>query len=73
MTVVIPERIRERFLNEILGMYAGGEISAGRAAEMLGISRAAFYQLLAEKKIPLPEKLNQNILKELGKMESRKD
>jgi hypothetical protein len=36
MTVAIPERIREKFLNEILEMYAEGEISAGKAAEMLG-------------------------------------
>jgi predicted DNA-binding transcriptional regulator AlpA len=39
---------------------------------MLGISRAALYQLLAEKKIPLPGKLNESILKELKKMENRK-
>jgi predicted HTH domain antitoxin len=68
MTVAIPERIREKFLNEILEMYAEGEISAGKAAEMLGIPRAAFYQLLSEKKVPLPEKLNQSILKELKKL-----
>jgi predicted HTH domain antitoxin len=68
MTVAIPERIREKFLNEILQMYADGEVSAGKAAEMLGIPRAAFYQLLSEKKVPLPEKLNQSILKELKKL-----
>jgi len=73
MTVTIPERIKEKFLNEILEMYAEGEISAGKAAEMLGIPRAAFYQLLAEKRIPLPEKLNQSILKELKKLETKKD
>jgi len=72
MTVAIPERIREKFLNEILEMYAEGEISAGKAAEMLGIPRAAFYQLLAEKRIPLPEKLNQSIMKELKKLETKK-
>jgi len=73
MTVAIPERIKEKFLNEILKMYAEGEISAGKAAEMLGIPRAAFYQLLAERRIPLPEKLNQSILKELKKLETKKD
>lgn len=73
MTVAIPERIKEKFLNEILEMYAEGEISAGKAAEMLGIPRAAFYQLLAEKRVPLPEKLNQSILKELKKLETKKD
>ena len=62
--VAIPERIKEKFLNEILEMYTGGEISAGKTSKMLGISHAAFYQLLAEKRIPLPEKLNQSILKE---------
>jgi len=72
MAVAIPERIKEKLLNEILEMYAEGEVSAGRAAEMLGISRAALYKLLAEKKIPLPGKLNESILKELKKMENRK-
>jgi len=42
MAVAIPERIKEKILNEILEMYAEGEISAGKAAEMLGIPRAAF-------------------------------
>ena len=73
MAVAIPKRIKERFLNEILEMYSMGEISAGKAAEMLGIPRAAFYQLLAEKRVPLPEKLNQSILKELKKIEAEKD
>ena len=73
MTVAIPERIKERFLNEILEMYTNGEISAGKAAEMLGIPRAAFYQLLSEKRVPLPEKLNQSILKELKKIRTSKD
>jgi predicted HTH domain antitoxin len=54
-------------------MCAEGEISAGKATEMLGIPRAAFYQLLAERKIPLPEKLNQSILKELKKLKTKKD
>lgn len=66
--VSIPERIRERFLNDILEMYAEGEVSAGRAAEMLGIPRATFYELLAEKKIRLPHKLNQSILRELREL-----
>jgi predicted HTH domain antitoxin len=73
MTVAIPERIREKFLNEILEMYAEGEISAGKAAEMLGIPRVAFYQLLSEKRVSLPEKLNQSILKELKKLKTKKD
>ena len=73
MTVAIPERIRERFLNEILEMYTKSEISSGKAAEMLGIPRAAFYQLLAEKRVPLPEKLNQSILKELKRIGTSKD
>ena len=72
MTVAIPERIKEKFLSEILDMYVEGEISAGKAAEMLGIPRAAFYQLLAEKRVPLPEKLNRSILRELKKLGVRK-
>ena len=61
----IPKRIREKFLDEILDMYASGEISAGKASEMLGIPRAAFYQLLAEKRTPLPMKLEESIQREL--------
>lgn len=72
MTVAIPERIKEKFLKELLEMYADGEISAGKAAEMLGIPRAAFYQLLAERKVPLPEKLNHSVLKELKKLKTKK-
>jgi len=72
MTVAVPERIKERFLNEILEMYAKGEVSAGKAAEMLGIPRAAFCELLAEKGIPLPEKLNRSVLKELKNLETKK-
>jgi predicted HTH domain antitoxin len=72
MTVAIPERIREKFLIEILEMYAKGELSAGKAAEMLGIPRAVFYQLLSEKSVPLPEKLNQSIMKELKKLKTKR-
>lgn len=61
----IPKRIRERFMSEILDMYRSGEISAGKASEMLGIPRAAFYQLLAEKEILLPKKLEESIQREL--------
>lgn len=65
VTTMIPDRIREKFLNEILEMYSKGELSAGRAAEMLGIPRAEFYKLLAETKTTLPKKLNESIRKEL--------
>jgi len=61
----IPRRIREKFVDEILDMYSSGEISAGKASEMLGIPRAAFYQLLAEKRTLLPKKLEESIKKEL--------
>jgi len=61
----IPKRIRRKFVDEILDMYGSGEISAGKASEMLGIPRAAFYQLLAEKRTPLPKKLEESIKKEL--------
>lgn len=66
MTISIPEKIKEKFLEDILTLYSSGELSAGRAAEMLGISRAEFYEILNQRKIPLPEKLNQSILKELS-------
>jgi len=65
MSISIPKKIRERFLDEILSLYSKGELSAGRAAEMLGISRAEFYEILSERKISLPTKLNESILREL--------
>jgi predicted HTH domain antitoxin len=68
MTATIPERIREKFLEEVLDLYSKGELSAGRAAEMLGISRAEFYEVLNQRKIPMPKKLNESILKELKKL-----
>jgi predicted HTH domain antitoxin len=49
---MIPRRIRERFLQEILEMYSSGELSAARAAQMLDIPKAAFYELLAERNAP---------------------
>jgi len=55
MTVAIPERIKEEFLKEILEMYSEGEVSAGKAAEMLGIPRAAFYQLLERRGYRCPK------------------
>jgi predicted HTH domain antitoxin len=61
----IPECIREKFVDEVLDMYSSGEISAGKASEMLGIPRAAFYQLLSEKRTPLPKKLEESIKQEL--------
>ncbi len=70
--IAIPERIKQKFLDEILEMYRQGEISAGKAAEMLGVPRAAFYELLAERNILLPEKLNQSILNELRTLRTRK-
>lgn len=65
VSVMIPEKIREKFLREILDMYAKGELSTSRASQMLGIPRAAFYSLLAETNTPLPEKLNESIRGEL--------
>jgi len=68
MTITVPEKIRGRFLEEVLSLYSKGELSAGRASEMLGISRAEFYEMLSQRRIPLPEKLNESILKELSKL-----
>jgi len=68
MTISVPEKIREKFLDEVLSLYSKGEISAGRASEMLGISRAEFCGVLSQRKTPLPEKLNESILKELSKL-----
>ena len=66
--IMIPERIREKFLKEILDMYAEGELSASRASQMLGIPRAAFYSLLAETNTPLPNKLNESIKREIEEL-----
>lgn len=66
MTVSVPEKIKEKFLEEVLSLYSRGELSAGRAAEMLGIPRAELYEMLNQRRIPLPEKLNESILKELS-------
>lgn len=68
VSLMIPERIREKFLQEILDMYAEGELSASRAAQMLGIPRAAFYSLLAETNTPLPKKLNESIKREIKEL-----
>jgi len=70
--VKVPGRIREKLLSEILAMYSSGELSAGRAAEMLGLPRAAFYQLLAERDVPLPAKLDGSIQRELKSLAGRK-
>ena len=64
-SLIIPKRIKEKFLNEILEMYTTGELSASHASQMLGISRAAFYELLAETNTPLPQKLNDSIKREI--------
>ncbi|MFQ6075699.1 MAG: UPF0175 family protein [Candidatus Bathyarchaeia archaeon] len=66
MTFGIPVKIKERFLGDVLSLYSDGELSAGRAAEMLVVSRAEFYEILNQRKIPLSEKLNESILKELN-------
>jgi len=67
-SLMIPERIREKFLQEILDMYEKGELAGSKASQMLGIPRAAFYSLLAETNTPLPQKLNDSIRKELEEL-----
>ena len=74
--VAVPERLREKFINDVLNMYARGEVSAARAASMLGIPLAQFYELVAEKGTPMPDVLNESLLKELkaiARGESRKE
>ncbi len=63
MTIPIPdeiasvlgeteERIAARLRTELaLACYQSGEISAGRAAELAGMRRAEFEQLLAERRV----------------------
>lgn len=67
-SLMIPKRIREKFLKEILDMYTKGELAASRASQMLGIPRATFYRLLAETHTPLPQKLNDSIRKEMEEL-----
>lgn len=62
--------VSERFLEEVLNLYSKGELSAGRATEMMGVSRAEFYEILNQRKISLPEKLNKSILRELNTLKS---
>ena len=69
MSSSIPQTIKKKFLTEIFKLYTQGELSAGRAAEMLGISRAEFYELLNQQHLPLPKKLNESIKKELNALE----
>jgi len=74
--VAVPERLREKFINDVLDMYARGEVSAARAASMLGIPLAQFYELVAEKGTPMPDVLNESLLRELkaiARGESRKE
>jgi predicted HTH domain antitoxin len=68
VSLTLPEKIKEKFLNVILEMYREGELSASRASQMLGIPRAAFYQLLAETNTPLPQKLNDSIKREIEEL-----
>jgi len=63
--VAVPERLREKFIEDVLDMYARGEVSAARAASMLGIPLAQFYELVAEKGTPMPDMLNESLLREL--------
>jgi len=65
MRVAVPERLREKFINDVLDMYARGEVSAARAASMLGIPLAQSYELVAEKGTPMPDVLNESLLREL--------
>lgn len=69
MALKAPERIKARLLDEVVELYSKGEISAGRAAEMLGIARAEFYDLLGRRKAALPEKLDRSLLRELRELE----
>ena len=76
MRVAVPERLREKFVEDVLDMYARGEVSAARAASMLGIPLAQFYELVAEKGTPMPDVLNESLLKELkaiARGESRRE
>ena len=53
-------------------MHSSGELSVGRATEMLSLPSAAFNQLLAERDVPTPAKFDESIQRELKSLAGQK-
>ena len=48
MATAISEKTRDKFLEKVVSVYSAGKLSVGRASEILGISRAEFYEVLED-------------------------
>ena len=59
-------------LDEVLAMYARGEITACTAAEMLGIPLAKFYELWAESGMTLGPEWAEDLMDELRRLGLKK-
>jgi len=59
-------------LDEVLAMYARGEITACTAAEMLGIPLAKFYELWAESGMALGPEWAKDLMEELKRLSLKK-
>lgn len=68
MSSKLPSWVTQEFLEQVLKLYSQGKISGGRAAQILGIPRAALYELLARHKVPAPKCLEKSILEELERL-----
>ena len=59
-------------LDEVLAMYARGEITACTAADMLGIPLAKFYELWAESGMTLGPEWAKDLMEELKRLSLKK-
>jgi predicted HTH domain antitoxin len=47
------DKARRKLEQEVIRQYSDGKISAGRAAELLGLSLREWYALLERKRVPV--------------------
>lgn len=68
----IPESDLRRRAKEwvVLELFQEGEISAGKAAEILGISKARFIDLLDQRKLPYLDATSQELEREASAAEA---
>ena len=59
-------------LDEVLAMYARGEITACMVADMLGIPLAKFYELWAESGMTLGPEWAKDLMEELKRISLKK-
>ncbi|MBL9132379.1 MAG: UPF0175 family protein [Verrucomicrobiaceae bacterium] len=59
MHLTLPPQIEDQLTQEdarlglALGLYIAGKLGFGRAAELAGLSRPAFQQSMAQRRIPM--------------------